>query len=507
MPVTASARQETNASSDSIQLQVKSLQSEILELEQYASALENQQKLLGGTLSELEGVVENLKKSKLDLDEKEQEQDTLIQNESLKADSTLSDALNRMMDILSDIEEDSQKASPYFLFQASKDLEQVQEAENAYFSELKQVCQRYFTLPTNSDRSPDAQNEFLSSELERLTDVYPLTRKQYFEAAVENKLLTARLQALEEEYARVEAGGGFEMEYLRGQTNEFQGIIDHSKNEIAKLSDSESTTLLLEELADLEIRMPVLRADYANKEEEIEQNAKKMNEVLELLLAQNAREQFLKLAFEVDLDRQRHLRRWIFAYRDELNTQKESVDTRLNIAKDERLTEALERKTIGHHDSMLLHIKKILDLNISENISKRDSAIMPALFTTYESLIQRVTELSSREKQLSNDLSKQFKEWMENIKQSQNTEQALVNTLCRHPGSSLENLLLSPKELTDLQGTLSEHVKQLQPKIRELTQASAPTSVLERRRELFHAFYLDPEKFRRMISSESLYQP
>ncbi|CAG8572780.1 1504_t:CDS:2 [Diversispora eburnea] len=245
----------------------------------------------------------------------------------------------------------------------------------------------------------------------------------------------------------------------------------------------------LNTLADLEVEKSILLVDYNVQSNYQKSFINGLDLVMDLLISQFSRLQFVTQAFNIEFDNHKSLHKLLKNVINELNQRCQNIKDRMKLMSATDFSDPkIEKTVVESNDQMLFSIKKLMNLDINpRNLMKRNTT---STFVTYESLKERMSEILQERDQTHNDMVEELKAQYEFMKASEEIEKTLTSIL--YKDSYTSELLLTPRKFSDLQNSFRHKTTFLQPKLNLITKDLNLQDHLENKKLLFHRYYTDP---------------
>ncbi|CAG8438813.1 8337_t:CDS:10 [Funneliformis caledonium] len=473
------------------QKELEDIENEINSGRQTRDHLLRHHDILKCNLENIEGQLADLKRISRDLDEKNEEIDKQIEQDSVKLDIGTAAMMTTISELLSErkLSEGKGKQQMNLIYQCANEITEIMNIDQSFTHELQQLCEMFFS----NDIMKKLESYNLADEVARLKNLYPMTQLKYIKACTEFKYLSTFLQVIQNEATRIYS---FVPDF-----NSLKSNLDKNTNSNSLLSKQINYVMdsrigsSLSNLAYLEVESPILAADCKVRLQSQRIVIDRLDFVIDQLLTQQARNQFVAQTFCVEMYNQESLHRVFLNLNGDLEKRIENINKRMNLMSGADFTEQSINKTvIESHDDFLLSLKNLLNLDLFTGHAKEEK-LLP--FTTYESLKERFVEIENMRKTSLDKIEQEWESQQELLKSCVEIEKFLKSLL--YKDSKTSELLLTPQELSDLQISLRIKINRLQPKLNQITKELDLPDHLESKKKSFIRFFTDLS--RRQIKS------
>lgn len=337
-------------------------------------------------------------------------------------------------------------------------------------------------------------------ELKRLQSVYPSSEIKRIHAQARNHGLEAAItHAREKLYHITNRPYAADVDTLRQSLQETQHAMSQVRQRTVKVT-SRHLSPIVQELGKLQANK-ILRGDYDLKIVRQDYFISKQDQVINQLMLQRSRYEFLSMVLEVEAHKLRDSHHLLSAVHKLLERDAQAIDKRHNVMSDPLLQDDdKKRETIDHRDSFLTRLSQLLALPDDQQRGK-------SLFVTYDELQKMADQIKSDKNQaqtllLTVDSSKRDK--TAQLEKSLRTFENLV-----YGGSATSGGLpqLSTQALSDGLNQLDEVLTTLENSIRDVIKdceskkrVLRADSLQTMERELFVFFFTDPARLKRTVA-------
>ncbi|RHZ82863.1 hypothetical protein Glove_103g239 [Diversispora epigaea] len=451
--------------------------------QEYAIFNRDQLKLV---LEELKNQLVDLKKISHDLDDKNKEVDKLIEDDSIKLDMNTKDLFDIISEVLSErttiTREENNNNN--FMSQCTNEIQEIIEIDQTFTLELQKLCEKLFSRNANELSDPNELDE----EIGRLKHLYPNSERKYIDVASQYEYWDTYLKVLNDEVSRLDSIMPFSADNLGSKYDQCERKIILIKQEIN--DKAQRIEEYLNTLADLEVEKSILLVDYNVQSNYQKSFINGLDLVMDLLISQFSRLQFIIQAFNIEFDDHKSLHNLLKDVINELNQRCQNLKDRMKLMSSADFSDPkIEKTVVESNDKMLFSIKKLMNLDTnSRNLMKRNSS--SSTFVTYESLKERMSEILQERNNTHNNMVEELKAQYEFMKASEEIEKTLTSLL--YKDSYTSELLLTSRKFSDLQNSLRHKTTFLQPKLNLITKDLNLQDHLENKKLLFHRYYTDP---------------
>ncbi|CAG8512132.1 19969_t:CDS:10, partial [Gigaspora rosea] len=436
----------------------ESLENEIDILRKRHDRVSNHRNQLKMTLEDLESQLADLKRINRDLDERNKNVDSLIQQESIKLDVETNALSIALSEVLSerDIHERSGKAKN-FIFQYTNDIQDIVKVDQTFTHELQKFHESLF--PQNLDGI--SVQKALCDEIKRLKSLCPKTELKYIEANVRREYMSTYLRTLENDDALGLDSFIPDLDSLESKCEQYISNSTMLNQQIKTVLTSKIGEYL-KNLAELQIENPLLMADYTIQSKYQKSLIDRFNLVNDILLSQYSRTQLISKALNLELEDQKAVYRLFSDVTKELEHRKNYLTAQKNLMSVTDFVEPKIEKTVNSNiyyesNGVFIHLKVL-----------RCSEEQSSPFITYESLKEKIVEIDQTRNKVFSRVNEELVAQQEFSKSCGGIEQALTSIL--YKDSKTLDLLFTPREFSDLQFSLLSIANRLQPKLNQISQ-------------------------------------
>ncbi|CAG8675639.1 30273_t:CDS:10, partial [Gigaspora margarita] len=440
----------------------ESFENEIDILRKRQDRVSNHRNQLKMTLEDLESQLADLKRINRDLDERNKNVDSLIQQESIKLDvetNALSIALSEVL-FERDTHEKNGKAKN-FIFQYTNDIQDIVKIDQTFTHELQKFRESLF--PQNLDGISD--QKALCDEINRLKSLCPKTELKYIEANARREYMSTYLRTLENDALGLDS--------FIPDLNSLESKCEQYISSSTMLNQQIKTVLTskigeyLKNLAELQIENPLLMADYTIQSKYQKSLIDRFNLVNDILLSQYSRTQLISKALNLELEDQKAVYRLFSDVTKELEHRKNCLTAQKNLMSVTDFVEPnIEKTVVGSRDNLLLSMNRLTNLEMLKVLRSSEEQSSP--FITYESLKEKIIEIDQTRNKVFSRVNDELVAQQEFSKSCGGIEQVLTSIL--YKDSKTLDLLFTPREFSDIQFSLLSIANRLQPKLNQISQ-------------------------------------
>lgn len=337
-------------------------------------------------------------------------------------------------------------------------------------------------------------------ELKRLQRVYPTSEIKRIHAQARNHGLEAAItHARDKLYRITNRPYAVDVDTIRQSLQETRHALSQMQERTVQVT-SQRLSPLVQELGKLQANK-ILRGDYDLKIARQDYFISKQDQVINQLMLQRSRYEFLSMVLEVEARKHRDGHHLLSAVHTLLEGDAKAIDSRHSVMSDPLLQDDVKtRETIDARDSFLMRLYQLLAQ--PDDLARRKS-----LFVTYDELQNKADRLRSDKANAQAQLLA--------VSNSQNENVTLLEKSLRcyekmvYGGSAtsgglpqLRTQTLSDglnqldEVLTTLENSIKDVIKDCESKKRVLRADSLKTM----ERELFVFFFTDPQRLKRTVS-------
>ncbi|KAK9729087.1 hypothetical protein K7432_000530 [Basidiobolus ranarum] len=478
----------------------------------HSHQLDKRSALLSSNLEELESRLDSMLQLESEMDQKLEQQETILKNESSKMNHTLNDIEKSVNSLISDISHERSDEPHTFLSQEigsarkmtkqckSFDTEFIKlvgqlfnksEGISYYGQNLEEVLDIIDTLTEEFVQGDKSQMEHVLAEAERLVSIYPSIDKRYLDCQVEHEKCRETLRTLEEESLRLEVYGT-DMLMLKHEIENFKDATIQIESSLyddhAEISD------LYDELASSKVKFPLLSTHYQSISTRQKFIAPKLEKMVELLVDQNSREQLMSLISEFEMDQFMLRYNALVALSDELDDKLQEVQARQHARAEKDSQIVTKADIMDSRDSYLHLLNRMLE---NQTVVEGDENATTALFTSYNTLKTKSEAFVAQINSLRSELSRCKDEIDQTVANSERAETLLRQTVYRD--SCTEQILLDSKKVFDLQNEFKSQIMELKTHYKKCKEATHMDDMLFNQKGIFEWFYLKPHKLEKYI--------
>ncbi|CAB3984805.1 HAUS augmin-like complex subunit 3 [Paramuricea clavata] len=337
-------------------------------------------------------------------------------------------------------------------------------------------------------------------ELKRHQTIYPVSEIKRIQAQAQNRGLNAAIaHAREKLYRITNRPYTSDIGTLRQLLHEVQHGLIQTRDRTAELT-SRYLSPLVQELGKLQANK-ILRGDYDLKIARQDYFVSKQDKVINQLMLQRSRYEFLSMLLEVEGRKHRDSHHLLGAVRTLLEGDAALVDRRHGVMSNPLLREdGKKRETIDVRDSLLTRLHKLLDE--PDNWAKS-----PSLFVTYDGLQKKAEDLKNDETNAKTQLLAMDQSQNESIahleKSLRDYEKMVYGSSATSSGlPQLQTQALSDgiNQLTEVLTTLENSIMDVKKDCESKKRVLSADSLNLMERELFVLFFTDPQRLKRTMS-------
>lgn len=413
--------------------------------------------------------------------------------------------------------------SPVFLSQLSQD--EYNKTEDKYTQELTSYTKRLFfegiAEMTGQDEGSryeilevsDPENLLVRGEaddiniseckeLSRIQAFYPKSEAKRINALMNSKQAQACVQSAQDIIQSLKYGDfGRDSSKLSQRVKEKTNAISFVTKEIAMMAERDIPNLIQESTKSQVSR--ILTGDYNLKLARQDYFISNQDQVLNQLILQRSRNEFLTMAYEVEARNHRDINRLLTAVKQLLHVQLKSFKDRMKMMEDPSLnTQKHQRGTIDSRDKFSTNLHLMLCSGETEE--------KKLLFLTFNSLVQGADKLRQKHASLKTSsiaLDAKKDEKLKLLEESLHISEQVV-----YSGSSTTSgqPCMTPRQLMDSMTQLEEMLRKLEQSIKEVVkdvekkkQTLRQDTLLCKERRLFTHFFNNPSQLNTLFDELS----
>ncbi|XP_060551458.1 HAUS augmin-like complex subunit 3 [Ruditapes philippinarum] len=417
------------------------------------------------------------------------------------------------------------QTGPPVMFLSQVPIQQYYSAEEAFTTQLTAYTKKQFFQGIAEMASCGEDSRFEILEVSDPDSL--LVRGESADVNIKDCKELARLQSLyiKSETDRVKSL--LEMKKLKSQKQSAQGILeslktgtfstDHGKNKerLQKLHSSihavrgdfhelgeNEVPKLIQECKDAKV-LRVLTGDYNLKLARQDYFTTNQDKVINELVKQRSRNEFVTMALEVELRRHRELHHVLTSLHTQLHKQHVQYQARMSVMSDNSLTPARhKRETIDSRDKSAARLYNCLD--DGKEVSEKQ------LFLTYASLVHNAESLQHRHNSLLQTLESTSNTGLDNVNILEHKVWACEELVYAGSSTTSGQPLLTPRPIQENIIQLQNLLKQLEQGIMEVVKdidnkkkLLKNDTLLARERKIFTYFFTNPSKLHKCLEDLS----
>lgn len=413
--------------------------------------------------------------------------------------------------------------SPVFLSQLSQ--EEYNKTENKFTQELTSYTKRLFfegiAEMTGQDEGSryeilevsDPENLLVRGEAEeiniseckelaRIQAFYPKSEAKRINALMNSKQANACVQSAQDIIQSLKHGDfGRDSSKLSQRINEKRNAVSLVKREIAGMAERDIPALIQESTASQVSK--ILTGDYNLKLARQDYFISNQDKVLNELVLQRSRNEFLTMAYEVEARNHRDIHRLLTAVKQLLYTQLKSYKDRMKMMEDPALNSTRQQRgTIDSRDKF--------STNLHHMLCSEDREEKKHLFLTFNSLVQGADKL--RQKCSSMKINRIALDEKQEDKLKQLEKSLQISEQVVYSGSSTTSgqPCMTPRQLMESMTQLEEMLRKLEQSIKEVVkdlekrkQTLRHDTLLCKERRLFSHFFINPSQLNTLFDELS----
>ncbi|XP_028391494.1 HAUS augmin-like complex subunit 3 [Dendronephthya gigantea] len=336
-------------------------------------------------------------------------------------------------------------------------------------------------------------------ELKRLKAIYPMSEIKRIQAQAKNHGLNAAItHSRGKLYRLTNQPHTSDISTLRQLLQEYQHKLTQTRDRTAELT-SRYLSPLVQELGKLQANK-ILRGDYDLKIARQDYFVSKQDQVINQLMLQRSRYEFLSMLLEVEARKHRDSHHLLGAVRTLLEGDADMVGRRYEVMSNPLLRDDKKRDTIDVRDLFLTRLYKLLDE--PDELTKRSS-----IFITYDGLRKKAEDLKNNEVNMKNELAavdSSQNESIEHLERSLREYKQMVygNSATSGGLPQLQTQVLSDgiNQLSEVLATLENSIMDVKKDCESKKRVLSADSLNLMERELFVLFFTDPQRLKRTMS-------
>lgn len=339
-------------------------------------------------------------------------------------------------------------------------------------------------------------------ELARLQSLYIKSETDRVKALLEMKKLKSQKQTAQGILESLKTGT-FSVDHVKNKERlqKLQSSVQAVRRDFMALGESEVPTLIQECKGAKVLR--VLTGDYDLKLARQDYFTSNQDKVINELVKQRSRNEFVTMALEVELRRHRELHHILTSLHTQLHNQHVQYQGRMSVMSDSALTPARhKRETIDSRDKSAARIYHCLDDNSGEGEKQ--------LFLTYASLVQNAEKLQHKHNSLVQTLESTSTIGLDNVNLLEHKVQGCEELIYAGSSTMSGQPLLTPRPIQENIIQLRNMLKQLEQGIMDVVKdidnkkkLLKNDTLLSRERKLFTYFFTNPAKLHKTLEEIS----
>ncbi|KAJ3290859.1 hypothetical protein HK104_006486 [Borealophlyctis nickersoniae] len=473
---------EDEETEEEIRAQIAELEASIRPLERTCEMLQRQRENLSNRKTETEANLRKLRALDDAASERLRQAEMAVDRESMRLDATLKELVQKAMGLVAKAQPSGGDGSEvkHYLFQCTEELAALEREESVVTDELLRLFENQFGRGSNSshgsaisDSDPSDKDDEIKEEMERLISIFPVAQKQNLESILALTYKETKLKGLQERLQSIgmDAGDADSEESRRrieSYTNQTEAIFEEVKTLIATTFQP-----LWTQCSELEIRAPVLDANYDAKLERQKAVAVKLENFTTHLVRQYARQRMILGAFSIELDELRHQAHVLESIVKEMESMQSDARQRMAwMSQPQFSKDAFNRRVLDSRDTLLLDIKRALEC--PDDSKESNSTMNPDTTNPQTVVLTSIEAITS----VARDLVSKRDEGRRRVKEAEerrdawvrcmsDTQKELMKTL--RVFSVASDVLVVPKEVSELEKRLRARTAELQPRLQEAT--------------------------------------
>ncbi|XP_053393932.1 HAUS augmin-like complex subunit 3 [Mercenaria mercenaria] len=339
-------------------------------------------------------------------------------------------------------------------------------------------------------------------ELARLQSLYVKSETDRVKAQLEMKKLKSQKQSAQEILESLKTGT-FSTDHGKNKERlqKLQASMQAVRRDFLVLGENE-VPKLIQECKDAKV-LRVLTGDYNLKLARQDYFTSNQDKVINELVKQRSRNEFVTMALEVELRRHRELHHVLTSLHTQLHNQHVQYQARMSVMGDSSLTPARhKRETIDSRDKSAARLYHCLDEGRDESEKQ--------LFLTYASLVQNAERLQQKHSSLVQTLESSSTTGLDNVNLLEHKVWACEELVYAGSSTTSGQPLLTPRPIQDNIIQLRNMLKQLEQGIMEVVKdidnkkkLLKNDALLARERKIFTYFFTTPAKLHKCLEELS----
>ncbi|XP_072023242.1 HAUS augmin-like complex subunit 3 [Amphiura filiformis] len=344
---------------------------------------------------------------------------------------------------------------------------------------------------------PEVTND-CCEELARLKEVYPNSQKRRIKAVTEENRIAAacrlagdRLQALNQQTK------GSTVQDISDRNQETEKQLNHVQKEVAMLADSQ-VPKWIHENAELQGTL-ILYGDYNLKLARQDYFTSKQNELIKQLISQKARNDFLMMAYEMEVKGHKETHRLLTGTEQLLERNVQANQDRMHMMNDPGISVPHSiRNTVDSRDLFTTRLQQLVG-NVPTDQQQ--------LFLTYGNLVEGARRLAHDLDTLQATLSSTTSSQDSRLASLEQNLSVCEDMVYANSATKDGQPIMSPPQLIDGLTQLDQTIKNLEQTICDIitehnskTKSLKSDPFLSRQRQLFVYFFLEPSRLRRAVN-------
>lgn len=329
-------------------------------------------------------------------------------------------------------------------------------------------------------------------ELARIQAFYPKSESKRIEAMLNSKQAGRCLRCAEDILQSLNSGTfGRDINDLSKKLQDNQTSLESIKRDMMYMLDSDVPQLIRENTASQVSR--ILTGDYNLKLSRQDYFVSKQDQLIQQLILQRSRNEFLTVAFEVEARGHRDLHRLLTATRQRLQLQLNSWKERMKMMDDPALTAAKHQR--GTVDSRDKFTSRLYNMLVDADAVKENKH----LFLSYTNLLEEAENLEHcceavKENVMSDRTRKEVRIDLleQNLRDCENMVYDGSSTTGGQPTLTPRQLLESMTQLDDMLQKLEHAIKDIVKEVDSKKQALKSDPLLNKERNFFTYFFTNP---------------
>lgn len=339
-------------------------------------------------------------------------------------------------------------------------------------------------------------------ELSRIQAFYPKSEAKRINALMNSKQAQACVQSAQDIIQALKHGDfGRDSSKLSQRIQEKKNAVSAIQREIAAMAESDIPTLIQESTASQVSR--ILTGDYNLKLSRQDYFISNQDQVLNQLVLQRSRNEFLTMAYEVEARNHRDIHRLLTAVKQLLHSQLKSFKDRMKMMEDPSLSAVRhQRGTIDSRDKF--------STNLHQLLSSGDTEEKKHLFLTFNSLAQAADKLKQKHSSLKTNciaLDAKQEDKLRLLEESLHVSEQVVyagsSTTSGQPCMTPRLLIDSMTQLEEMLRKLEQSIKDVVKDVEKKKQALRQDTLLCKERRLFTHFFVNPSQLKTLFDELS----